>query len=1447
MEAAARRLVVIAVGDYGLEDDKFTAGIGDQVATVTGWLTHPDLDDGRRFDLRQADQLTSVADLRAFLDGEYLPETAWDESLVVYITGHGVAGRSHRHYLTFATSDTDRLLTTAFPTSELIAAVLDSDAEHVLVLVDSCFSGVLKRELAALVEDLRASRRSLSSLAVITSGDSTQRPRVGEFTRLLQIGLDLARDESAGFTASHLSFEEWEKLLNTVADNNPGLLRALWVCPDSRRDKPSPCLPNPHYRPPEQLVAQARRSLALTAPLAEYWLSRASGRTSDSDTGWYFSGRATLMRSLTAFVTDGTGVMVVTGAAGSGKSALLARLVTLSDPLFMTESRFAHTAQHIPTDLRPRPGAVDAAVLARGNSALELIDGLLAAFDLTVADEEPPLQILLNHLADPEIHDASTPVTVVLDALDEAEQPLACLSDVVAPLAWLRRFDGSPAVRLVLGMRSSAVDDTNGTLQDTAADQLLGALHTVLQPGIGHGEIPLTHLRTDGPETADDIAAYAQALLQDHPDSPYTAQDPLTGQTAQAIAEAVSPSFLDARLAAAQLRSTLVPQNVNDPQWRSRLQTGTTALLRDDLARVARDHHIAPVLLLAVLRATAFAQGNGLPWAEVWPAVTAAVLSPDTPGQHDIDAAIRLVQHSRLIGYLTTGEEDGRAVYRPVHQRVAEVLLRQPHSLTLAAPEPEPESELDERQRIHRDIATACAELARTADPLAPHPYVRRHTVAHAQAGHTLTDEVMPLHLAARESSGTLRARLGLPLPTGDASRRVLTAAGLIEPYLDDSTDYLSRLGSIRFHLAASTNPDPLPAPDQAAHHLPLQPVRAPWQPHTNVVASPADHIHDMRTLRTTDGRILIAAGTRHGIGVWDSTTGQQLVRIPTSPVHSLAVAMGTSGRPFLVVGTTQGAAVFDPLSGRLLASLNQRGAGTVNVLTDGPSRWKIAVRINREMVLWQPSEDLVHRVTWPDETKPATRNLWVSDTRGHRYRLCRTYSGNLALVDPVTQETIMTGIANSSERTMAAATGPSGHDVLAIPRRREVQLVSPFDNEPLAPLPVETARAVGLGDLHHQTMLGVVANDAVTVWRLSEREPRNMGQYPAPSRMTLLRGVPGRNRRGWKLASAGHEGILLWDRTDSRYQRRSRKLSPVNAPGTPRLMSVVHGNAGNELLAVATGRTVALIDPSTGHTLTEHTSRLPVRALEAIPGPNAESVVVIEHDKGIELWNAARDRLEPVAGLLRRSVWCVVRLPDGDPTLVTGSGAGLSAMSLMSGTIREDFPLSHRLDMSACLALPSPHETTAMLWAAKSGLLLWDLDSHQITPITPRAVAVLFKPTATTLIPLTADHNLVAVATSRGITLWDTATWTDLRYIDTPLTTAMTSLPYRNGSSVLVTANGTGVRFWDPRTGDLVHSLLTAAPVTNLVHTGVDGHTLHFGGPAGMATLKWIPRAATS
>jgi hypothetical protein len=60
------------------------------------------------------------------------------------------------------------------------------------------------------------------------------------------------------------------------------------------------------------------------------------------------------------------------------------------------------------------------------------------------------------------------------------------------------------------------------------------------------------------------------------------------------------------------------------------------------------------------------------------------------------------------------------------------------------------------------------------------------------------------VELAVWESSGSLRGRLGLPLPVGDPKRRVLTSAGLIEPYLDESVDVTTQKSCRGGHRHAS-------------------------------------------------------------------------------------------------------------------------------------------------------------------------------------------------------------------------------------------------------------------------------------------------------------------------------------------------------------------------------------------------------------------------------------------------------------------------------------------------------------------------------------------------------------------------------------------------------------------------------------------------------------------
>ncbi|MEU6935161.1 ATP-binding protein [Streptomyces rubiginosohelvolus] len=1435
--------MIVSVDDYFTGDEAFAAKIREQVQVVTGWLADPALDSGRRFETAQA-KLGSAEDLRTFLVKQELTRPEWDQAVVVYITGHGLRGPSGRHYLTFGDTSSGRLLGTAFPTSELVTQVLDSEAEHVLVLVDSCFAGSLDSELRKLLEDLSIARRGLKTLAVVVSGDFHESPRVGEFTELLSKALAKAGDESAGFTASHLTFEEWDSLLRTVGRENPGLIEAVWAWPRTRDDVPSLCLPNPHFVAEEQVVQASRQPLALSAPaLDQYWLNRASGRTGESDPGWYFSGRQALMRQLVEFVADGEGVLAVTGAAGSGKSALLARLVTFSDPLFAVESRFADVVSAVAEELRPGLGSVDAAVVARGKSSLELLQDLLSAFGAAVSSA-PPLQALLTLLGDTGIR-LARPVTVVVDGVDEAQQPRSVLSDVLVPLARLKGADGSAAVRLVLGMRSSALGAGDGKLRDAAADQLLDVLHTLLQANAVEQEVPLARMRTDGPGAVGDITAYVQALLQMPESSPYHGLEDAAGQAADIIARAVEPSFLDARLAAAQLRSAPAVQDTDEKAWRERLLEGTLALFSSDLRQVALDQSVRIDVLLAVLRATAFAQGAGLPWAEVWPAVASAVLGTGAPGAQELDDVIRTVRHSRLVGYLVTGQEDGRVTYRPSHQRLTEVLLRNPADLAYG---PDKETAADWADAVekmpglaqgHRAIAEACAELARRAVPGAPHPYVRRYTVAHADAGGVLDDSIMPVSLAARESSGTVRARLGLPLPVEDGKRRVLAAAGLIEPFIDESVDVVSRLSSVRFQLAACNHgerQDDITEGSAAGRGAGLRagpgtvPVRVRWRPRADVVASPDSHVFTLCALTTAEGRGLITAGTRRGIRVWDASSGQNVVQIDTGLTWDLSAIKATSGRSFLVAGGQKGAGVFDPLSGRELASLQIANAHHVQVLHDGLSRWQVAVENAYSTVRWRPSEGVSEEIG-----AVASRGLktvaWLRSPAGHMVRLLRDRA-EFMLHDPVTGRSTPVALPSAVSLRIEAAPGPDGHDLLAVMRQNRVDLFDPFEGKVRGNLPGRANGAVILTLQDGHRVLGLRSLGSVTVWDTAADAPLELARFDCPSgsRITAVTMQDG----SWGLAATSDAGIVLLRAQDV----APAHPSPAVRGESPSQVSTVVSEAdGRQWLVVAQDGGVSLVDPVSGQRLEYLECPPPVRCVAEVPDLGNGPAVAVAHGQGVVLWQPRIKLVEKISGTpMWGAMLLGARLNSGQPALFIAHGTALWGHDLLTGKHWFLQP-STQDKITNLAAYPSPTACVQVIGVTKRHMSIWNAADGstgtraRLTPPAGRGACV---------VPVAGDAPVLAVASGKEVTLYTPGTWKPVGRIDTPLTTAIIPVRQDDGTWLVATGNGTGLRLWEPSSGELVHCVLTAAPVTHITQTTGPDNMLHISGPAGHASVQW-------
>ncbi|MER5883749.1 AAA family ATPase [Streptomyces sp. NPDC001941] len=1516
-----RRLVVVAVDGYADSPPGFDKGIARQVERITGWLADPALDDARRFEVHQAPPVRTPGELRDFLRREDLAAAGYQEAVVVYITGHGLRRVAPRHFLTFAGTTEERPFATAFPTSELITAVLDSESEHVLVLVDSCFAGTLDAELTVLLEALGKERRGHDGAAVVTAGDHDEQPLVGSFTERVVLACERMRDEAAGYTAPYLSFQEWEQLLDEVGRDEHGrekdLVDARWIVPRSRRRGPSACLPNPRFRPTTSPVGPALRELALlpaedaaghhdalrdgdalqggdtlqggdalrdmaVGSVDGFWSERASGRAAEDDAGWYFSGRATQMARLTAFLDDGEGALVVTGAAGSGKSALLARLVTLSDPGFATDPRYAGAVAGTPPALRPRPGAVDVAVLARNKSAGTVVRHLLDG--LRQGPGEPssppvaelPLRALLRHVL--ERSRSGRPVTVVIDALDEAADPLAVLNDVVLPLARLRGPDGTRGARLLLGIRSSpvlaypAADD----LVDERADQLLLGLTTAL----GTEGLAAETLRSDGPDCAADIAAYAAALLLAPVASPYHDAPEAAAEAADVIAAAVAPSFLDARIAADQLRREEGRQDLAEEDWHERLADGTSGLLREDVRSVSRSTGVRAELLVAALRATAFAPGAGLPWGDVWPAVTAA-LAPGhvTADRADAaDAAIRTLRGSRLTGYLATAEEDGRTVYRPVHQRLSDLLLADPDWLLAGSAVTSsywwrPPSRTVALRTAHAAVTDALAALVERSLPHPVHPYVRRHFLHHADAGGVLEDRRVPLELLAQETSGTLRARLGLPLPTSDPERRLLTAAALIEPYVghadelhaDDASDRLARRGGIAFQRGARGEHWAAPGGVPAALDW------GRWAARANVLAPTRGDTTGLCVLPTLDGRALVAVLSEDGtVRVWDSATGRLTAELPHGKhgrARGLAPIRATGGRTFLAVWGARGVTVLDPGSGQPITALDRRHVVDAHVLEDGASRWKLLVFTQAETLLWWPAAHgrgpgrTTKAMGFPHSTTRfrSSGTAVVRAASGHALVAVPTPEG-IRLWDPFSGLTGHPPFGGENPRVDMAVPRPGQDDLLILrslarpriwdPFRARLVPHRPVRGRPLAVLPEGNAL---VGSLPGK----IAVRDIGGQW---DREFD--ADQPQVDRIAVL-DTP----RGPRIVSAGPQGVRLWDVEPAGGSHatglpETLYAAPRLAPGWgmrirewPLCRAAYPGTAG--VVVVGTREGLDVHDAAAGRLLKRLAIR-GVRTVEPVASPPGRALVLLETRHS---WSVRDLVTEEV--LLER---------DGPQVHVTTTVDG---RPLVLGAEREpDFHRTreHAVDLAVwdpeastrtTVPCPGPVKESLRLCVAlpvdvgrgeegdgKDGLgpiaVIGARTIRLLDPRTGEFVADLRRPphfrTVLRLacaLPL-PGHTLLAVASSTDVHVWDTADGRLLTSWETHDCHVLAAVPLGDGRTLLASGDPGGVRFRDPLTGELRHSLITGAPVHGLA-TGITptGTVLHVLGPAGLVTLR--------
>ncbi|MFJ9855003.1 AAA family ATPase [Streptomyces sp. NPDC101150] len=675
-------MLTLAVRDYGDDDEEFTAGIDAQLDVVRQWWP---ADGGlASFQHIPAPEPTQRRDIENFLEDHKVREMT-GKALVMFVTGHGISGGSRIHFLKLPGTQKGRVLATAMRTSDIVMAALDSHVENVLVIVNTCYAGQIAAELQALYTEIARGRRRACQLDVLVTCGHDQPVQVHRFPSLMK-GVFHRLRTSSQITTPFLSvaelMSEVERELATPEQQE--LHRLHRVIDGSPQTAPSPCIPNPGYRPLRTLVGAGRQQVATNAD--DYWLERATGRPHDEDSGWYFRGREHLNRQIASFLaTNRSGVLLVTGTAGSGKSAVLARAVTLSEPRFLNDPAYQQALASAPAGTVPPPGSVTTAVLARhrgpGDVARDLLTGLGQAplAPGTPQESGDPVPLWTQQLT-AYLSTCCEPVTIVLDGLDEADEPHRIIHDVLEPLSSLcepaqpasallipgqRTLEAALSpVRLLIGIRSGLPDHGQDLHAAAEANGLFESLRQIFPDARSE--------RTDDISSQNDIADYVHALICDG------GHRPGADKAAAAVAPDVWPSFADARLAGEQLRAVDDPEaEVVTDEWRTTLRRGTTGLLQRDLMLLqaetgGEDGKKLPAdVALALLRASAWAYGGGVPWSDIWPAMASAILQRPL---EDPDTMIKKLLDSRLAGYLAWGVEDNRRVYRPAHEAVAQTL-----------------------------------------------------------------------------------------------------------------------------------------------------------------------------------------------------------------------------------------------------------------------------------------------------------------------------------------------------------------------------------------------------------------------------------------------------------------------------------------------------------------------------------------------------------------------------------------------------------------------------------------------------------------------------------------------------------------------------------------------------------------------------------------------------
>jgi WD40 repeat protein len=531
-----------------------------------------------------------------------------DDVLVVYYAGHGDRPDAGGYRLACHGS-TARRPRSWISLENLTSTLSASPLRNVLIIIDACHAGKAAAGIGA-VADAHVAVRPRGDAAgsgtwVMVSARHRDLARDGVFPAELERACALGDGPSQRYLAPARLADRITRAFEQAGR------RQHCSCSVTDQTVQAPFFPNPRHDPRAEADA-AQGPGGEAGDLTSHFSPRGRGVEQVHDSGSYFTGRKRALDALRDHLAGpgGTGPLVVTAAPGSGKSAVLGRLVL--------------DAGHDDADHR-----IDVSINARHQTIDDLVARLAAAADLSAAG---PTELLAG------LADREHPFRVVIDSLDEAG-PAGDKAEA-RRIAWdlLRHLAMVPCVRLVVGVRRELL------------------LH------LGD-RVPVIDLDSADYSEDTSTAEYVERILTDA-GSPYEA-DPATARiVAEGVAQRAGRCFLVARMTATALcRGERV--DVTVPGWARQLPSDTAGAFQAYLERMPRDRRAGALPLLTAL---AFGEGHGVPRTGVWTRV-ASRLSGITLTESDVDA---LLEEDG--SYVTAVEVEGRKYFRLYHQELADHL-----------------------------------------------------------------------------------------------------------------------------------------------------------------------------------------------------------------------------------------------------------------------------------------------------------------------------------------------------------------------------------------------------------------------------------------------------------------------------------------------------------------------------------------------------------------------------------------------------------------------------------------------------------------------------------------------------------------------------------------------------------------------------------------------------